>query len=115
MSLAYEGTAPDIGAYEFNGELAVEKEGALKQGKRLYIVNNRKGILITLYGSFSVIGIYDVSGRRLGVLPVNEQTGAHRILWDGRNVLGMKCAQGCYVVCLQTNERRISERFVLSY
>ncbi|MBD3285488.1 T9SS type A sorting domain-containing protein [candidate division WOR-3 bacterium] len=55
------------------------------------------------------ISIYDASGKKVRILPVNSDV----VTWDGRDKHGVKQASGVYFVRFTTNEYQTSRKMVL--
>ncbi|MBN2411456.1 T9SS type A sorting domain-containing protein [candidate division KSB1 bacterium] len=64
-------------------------------------------------GHVSIV-VYDLLGRKVKTLvEENRSTGAHRVIWDGRDESGMTASSGIYFVRIQTRET--ARTFKISY
>jgi glucuronoarabinoxylan endo-1,4-beta-xylanase len=71
-----------------------------------YNINKRFDVQIT---------IYDILGREVRKFAVGMQAaGSHNILWDGRNSLGKKAANGIYFCRLQTEDESQVVKMILN-
>ena len=109
------GNAWDIGAYEYNGVIAIHPDKNLLKMKKsvFHISRTGTGVLFTYSGSMkdiTIISIYDLSGRLIHQLPLNAPV----MLWDGSNRNGKKCPVGCYVAQLHNSRQTIAQRFIFS-
>ncbi|MBN2413585.1 T9SS type A sorting domain-containing protein, partial [candidate division KSB1 bacterium] len=60
------------------------------------------------------IVVYDLLGRKVKTLvEENRSTGAHRVIWDGRDESGMTASSGIYFVRIKT--RDTARTFKISY
>jgi glucuronoarabinoxylan endo-1,4-beta-xylanase len=61
------------------------------------------------------VTIYDILGRKVRQFRVGLQTvGVHKILWDGRNSLGQKVANGIYLYKLQAGGKSQVKKMILN-
>ena len=59
--------------------------------------------------------IYDLRGRRVKTLVDQEvNAGYYKVLWDGRNEFGQKVSTGLYFFKLQTPDRLLQRKMILS-
>jgi hypothetical protein len=60
------------------------------------------------------LGVYDAAGRLVRTLVRGvQETGWHRVTWDGRDAHGRRCATGVYFLRMKTGERELSRRILL--
>lgn len=71
-----------------------------------YNVNKQSDVKVT---------IYDILGRKVRQFSVGLQTaGVHKILWDGRNSLGQRVANGIYLYKLQAGGKSQVKKMILN-
>ena len=99
----YLGSAPDMGAFEFNPATEIGSKDKIPIEFKLEQnypnpFNPTTTIQYFLPKSCSVhLAIYDVIGRKVAVLVDGQrETGAHRITWDGKDSKGLNLASGIY-------------------
>ena len=75
----------------------------------------RTGVHYTLDESSSVlVGVYDVSGRRVLRRSVGKQgQGMHRFEWDGHTDVGREVAPGTYFVRVRAGGTTVTRKAVL--
>lgn len=71
-----------------------------------YILDKRTDVQIT---------IYDILGREVREFTLgNQAAGSHQLIWDGRNSVGNKVANGIYFYQLQTEHKSRVKKMILS-
>ncbi|MEJ2543955.1 MAG: T9SS type A sorting domain-containing protein, partial [Calditrichaceae bacterium] len=71
-----------------------------------YNVNKQSEIKVT---------IYDILGREIKTFRTGFQTpGVHQVLWDGRNKLGQRVANGIYFYRLQSDGKSLVRKMILN-
>ncbi len=60
------------------------------------------------------MSLYNAKGGFLRSLPVAAESGAHSVVWDGRDRNGNVTAPGCYIVTFTHNAERVSRTFALT-
>ncbi len=113
------GDAWDIGAYEYNGVIAIHPNQDMPSINKsiFYIVSTNAGALFTYTGNFKdhiTISIYDVSGRLIKQLPLNAFSETRSVKWDGCDTKGKRCGAGCYVALLSNFRHTLARLFVFS-
>ncbi len=119
VSLAYEGTGPDIGAFEYGMSIDIKKNGMQiplqDYSSKLQVVPVRNGVQITCIVSAREkpeVCIFDLSGRCLVTLLVNPTNRTSQIFWNGCDTTGNRCAPGCYIARLDNVEHEAKQSFV---
>lgn len=107
------GDAWDIGAYEYNGIIAIhpKQDKPTKSKDALHITTNNSGVIFTYTGfsmDASVISIYHVSGRLIQELTLDASV----VIWDGRIRNGDKCPAGCYIAHITNDNYTRAQRFI---
>lgn len=114
------GYAWDIGAYEYDGVIAIHPNHKSPHINRngFRIVNIHNGILFIYNSSIKgniIINIYDLSGKLIKQLPIKTSSGIYSAKWDGCDMWGNRCTSGCYISQLHSPERMIARCFILSH
>lgn len=59
------------------------------------------------------LNIYDVTGRKVMALPVEQNPGVQEVHWDGCNAQGQPVSAGLYFVVLDMTGRRLVRKILL--
>ncbi len=119
--LPFIGTAPDMGAYEYN-PLGSEDNpapdpatGPLTLGNRPNPFNPKTTITFDLPETGRVkLGIYDLQGRLVKLLVEGDkEAGGHAVAWNGETASGSHAASGVYFYRLDTPGGSVSAKMVL--
>jgi len=117
----YFGSAPDVGAFEYNDGSGIEDEGSLPQSGLVLNqnspnpFNSSTAINFELYKDSHVsLTVYDLSGREIKTLANGERTsGLNSVVWNGSNNSGASVPTGTYIIRLQTESCSESVKAVL--
>jgi len=117
----YSAITDDSGNYQFGLPTSIEPNNNLPADFQLaqnypnpfssstvipYNVNKQSDIRVT---------IYDILGREVREFRVGFQTaGVHKVLWDGRNSLGQRVANGIYLYKLQAGGKSQVKKMLLN-
>ncbi len=107
----YFGSAPDVGAFEYDDGTGFEGGGVLPQTELILSQNspNPFNSSTTIsYGlpldSYVSLTIYDLYGREVKtLLDTEESSGFRSIIWNGTNSSGERVPTGIYIVRLQAD------------
>lgn len=114
------GAAPDMGAYEF-GEVVI-KDNAMEKyvhnmPNTLQVVPKKKYVIILCNldnsSTIACIDIYNLSGRLIVQLPLDNSEGTQAVLWNGNDTNGKRCVPGRYIAQLHNMGQTIAQRFIL--
>ncbi len=85
-----------------------------KMSDQISIISNTRGIRVNFGALKGIVKayVYDVTGRLIKTLPL--QAGSNNILWNGLSNNSKKAGSGCYVLQVQTGDKKFSQPFVLS-
>jgi hypothetical protein len=72
--------------------------------------NSRQGVGIEVLAEQAELTIYDIKGRKIRILPVEN---AGTVFWDGVDNLGNQVASGIYLLRLQSDEDSANTRLML--
>lgn len=80
------------------------------------IIPYNRGVKIsyTNIGGSVKVGVFNINGKLVGVLPVQTAPGAHSALWDGKDNNGQSISNGCYIVKLVTDRQTFTKSFIYS-
>ena len=117
----YFGSAPDVGAFEYDDGSGMEDEGGLPQSGLVLNQNSPNPFSSTTVISFELdqnshvsLIVYDLSGREVRTLADSERTsGLNSVVWNGSNNSGESVPTGTYIIRLQTDSCRDSVKAVL--
>lgn len=118
IGLAYHGSAPDIGAYEYEGIISINDKYINKKiiGNSLHIWPQGLNVVISftaLKASQTYITIYNVMGKYIAKIKSHSSPGKNKILWNRHSDSGNQVPAGCYIVKLRYNDCVFLKRFVL--
>ncbi len=120
VSLAYEGTRPDIGAFEYGLVNDIKKVFPQKAGTSnkfsLKAFSGNGGIRIvyaTGNPENTTIGVYDLSGKLLQQLPVKSLSDGNTVICYRNDNTGHWYANRCYIIVMQNDTERITRKAVL--
>ncbi|NIR50941.1 T9SS type A sorting domain-containing protein [candidate division KSB1 bacterium] len=109
VGLPFQGSAPDLGAYEFD-ESPTGVEESESQPKRFYLHQNypnpfnpeTKIVYDVLAQAHITINVYALTGRKVETL-VNEEkaSGSYVVQWDGKDARGKSVPSGIYFYRLE--------------
>lgn len=119
ISFPYNGSAPDIGAFEYDPGTSIEPE-----------INNSTGSLISNYPnpfnatttmSFSIpvngiveLSVFNIKGQKIVTLvDENLRIGLHGVIWNGNDESGNPVSSGIYFYILKTEEEIITNKMIL--
>ena len=119
ISFPYNGSAPDIGAFEYDPGTSMEPE-----------INNSTGSLISNYPnpfnatttmSFSIpvngiveLSVFNIKGQKIVTLvDENLRIGLHGVIWNGNDESGNPVSSGIYFYILRTEEEIITNKMIL--
>jgi|GEM_PF-1608459 len=107
------GSGWDIGAYEYNGVIAIDPKQHLKPKtiNAFTIENTQNGVLFTCTSSIKgrgTICIYDPAGRVINRLTLRAGSAK----WDGCDSKGNRCIPGSFIAQLETAEGKTAQRFI---
>ncbi len=85
-----------------------------KTSDQISIIPNIRGIRVNFGTLKSIVKayVYDMTGKMVKTLPL--QTGSNNIIWNGLSNNNKKVSSGCYVLQVQTNDKKFSLPFALS-
>jgi hypothetical protein len=120
VSLAYEGTAPDIGAFEYGLSIDIKKNLMQKTVFThvcyLKVISGRDGVQI-IYSAYNhksaIINIYNLSGKLIKQLPIKTSKGLHFVKWDRCDNKSKRCTPGYYIAQLHNAGRKATQGFIL--
>jgi len=110
----------DMGAYEctttvmdikFNPDLMWNDCNAFQVRK------TANSIIFSFHANHSgktQLTIYDLSGKKMINLIIKNTQGKNSIKWNGDNIDGIKCANGCYLATIRFADKSISNLFMLT-
>ena len=110
-SSEYFGTAPDIGAYEYDDGTGFEAGTILPQSELVLDQNSPNPFSSSTYinyglplDSYVSLTIFDLFGREVKTLIDREEcSGFRSIVWNGTNSSGERVPAGIYIVRLQAD------------
>ncbi|MCB9247597.1 MAG: T9SS type A sorting domain-containing protein [Ignavibacteriales bacterium] len=114
-------TAPDLGAFEFDGISTSAKNISAKTNEFNLNQNFPNPFNLSTQINYSInklsnieISIYDVLGRRIKILFDGEKSaGEYRTFWNGIDENGDVVNSGVYFIILKSSEYSISRKIVL--
>lgn len=120
VGLPFNGSAPDVGAFESDFTTAVVEGGAIPARFQLdqnypNPFNPATTLSFELAAASEVsLAIYNSEGRLVKLVARGRHaSGRHVVMWDGRNESGMRAASGVYVCVLQAGEFVAQKKLVL--
>ncbi len=120
VGLAYNGSAPDIGAYEYGNIIKIKQNCNSNHagGYNLHIRPQNKYVVISFNATEMLkahVTIYDICGRYITQVVCKTLPGDNSITWDRHNDSGNPVPAGCYILQLQYSESVFSKRFVMCH
>lgn len=121
ISFPYSGSAPDIGAFEYDAGTTVNPEISNSTGIVNLLSNYPNPFNTTTAISFSIsvdgaveLSIYNIAGQKTITL-VNQslRVGLHRVIWNGTDGSSEPVPSGMYFYLLKTEERDIIKKMIL--
>jgi len=108
----YFGSAPDVGAFEYNDGSGIEDEGTLPQSGLVLNQNSPNPFNSSTAISYELnqdsyvsLKVYDLSGREVRTLvDAEEAAGMRSVIWNGTNNNGHQVPSGIYIVRLQASD-----------
>ncbi|MEN8207915.1 MAG: T9SS type A sorting domain-containing protein [Candidatus Fermentibacteria bacterium] len=104
----YFGSAPDVGAFEYNGTGIEGSADPYRNGIGLYQNSPNPFHTETIVSyqliaeSYVSIKVYDLSGRSITTLvEAEEAAGSRSVAWNGRDRSGRRVPSGTYIIRLQ--------------
>ena len=119
VSLAYYGSAPDMGTYEYRPVGVEERrpESFALCSTHPNPFNSKTTINYSVVKSGHVeLKIYSISGQLVRTLVDGwKKAGIHSIMWDGKDDKGKRVASGIYLCCVKSRSfRKISEICIIN-
>ncbi len=111
------GNGWDIGAYEYNGEIAINAQKVTAPSMKFSVttINNHVKIIYDTNMPTCVnIAIFDMAGKLIARIIRNVAQGCNTIHWDGSTNSRKKVCNGCYIIRLLSEKEVITERFIYS-
>jgi hypothetical protein len=122
LSLTYVGSAPDIGAFEYNNHetgINYQKKSHMPGTLKLYKnfpnpFNPNTCIKYYLQESGKVtLEIYNILGENIRTLVnTTQESGVHQVTWDGENETGNILASGIYFYLLKYNQQKLLKKMM---
>ncbi len=70
---------------------------------------------LTNQSGSSKVGIFDISGRLIKMIPVGSYSGNSTVVWDGVDAMGSQVGNGCYLVkTVGSGSKTLTKSFILS-
>jgi hypothetical protein len=121
LGIPFNGTAPDIGAFESEGATTVWSDEFMPRECELlpgfpnpFNPSTRIAYLLPEQGEVT-LRLYDVCGRVVRELVAGPQdAGRHVAVWDGRDAGGRSCASGVYFARLRFKNAFLTSRLMLA-
>lgn len=120
-SSEYFGSAPDVGAFEYDDGTGFGSSQFTSPGELLLLQNNPNpfssstNIAYELHeNSFVSLAIYDLTGREINnMLNCVQEAGSHSITWNGKNNHGQAVPSGLYIITIQSENEVSSINTIL--
>jgi len=118
VGLPFNGSAPDMGAYEYGGT-GISKEKSLMPNSLNLSVNSLsdKSVVFNFImenpDNYS-LNVYNIAGKKVWCHNVNKaKAGKHRVNWHLNTMGNRKVRNGIYFAVLKTGNHKISKYFVV--
>lgn len=106
IGFPFKGTAPDLGAFEFDGTTSTNEEIS-NQTEQIQLMQNHPNPFDQLTSiqyeltesGYVTLDIYNLYGQKIRSLvnKIYQGPGVYHVQWDGKNISGDKSASGIYV------------------